>query len=236
MSKSYKTWRPSKQLLSHLTKQEIDTIEYENANWPTGLEGGQYDSNEGVRSSSFAVAWALLSIVAIGMPVNPDEKRKEHLHSFLLSLGHVLPCKACRTSFDANIVASGYNPVVHLQSRQAFARYIHKLHNTVNVMLGKPLYDYDEYRRTYEVLRARCTKNRPGQKGSCDGALHKNDKKASCMISILTEVQANKEMKRNGGSRIHISEECKLKPNTVAVRRKKSKKCKSSTTRSSRKR
>jgi hypothetical protein len=212
----FKTWKPKKSLVDKLTKEQIERINYENNHWPTGKEGGQLDSSEGMRSSSFTIAWALLSIVAIGMPVIPNDNRKQYLHTFLLSLGNVLPCKACRTSFDSNIVASGYDPKIHLQSRQAFVRFIHKLHNTVNIMLGKPLFPYHDFRNFYEVLRARCVPSKGTRKGSCEGGLYKNDKKASCIIKIISEEEAKRQIKKNGG-RISMSAECRVLPNSDQI-------------------
>lgn len=213
---SYKTWKPLAELVKKLTKKQIDTIEYENANWSSGLEGGRYDSNEGMRSSSFTVAWAMLSIVARGMPVKPSEEHKQHLHEYLLSLGHVLPCKSCRTNFSLNLIQSGYRPSIHLQSRQAFSRFVNHLHNTVNVMLGKPTVPYEELRDFYDTLRARCTPGKRGNEGSCNGPLYKNDKKATCIIKVVSEEEAQRKIRKNGG-RISMSAECKLHPDTNDV-------------------
>jgi hypothetical protein len=202
---SYKNWRPSKKYLEKLSISQLTKIDKENDNWPSGPEGGRFDSPEGMRSSSFSVIWFYLSLLARGIPVRPDEERKQHLHQLLLSLGETLPCGACRKHFQKNLVQAGYNPRVHLQSRQAFSRFVCRLHNVVNVTLGKPTVAYEEHRLFYETLRAKCTSQ------GCNESFTDDDKQATCVIRVISDVEANKFVEKNGG-RISMSEECRLPP------------------------
>jgi hypothetical protein len=203
----YKKWRPTNNCL---TTEQKEDIEERNLNWPSGKEGGRFDSNEGIRSSSFSVFWLGLSLITRGMPLLPDEDTKQNLHNYFLSLGSVLPCRACRENFSKNLIQSGYDPEIHLQSRQAFGRFINHFHNTINVMLKKPTYDYKTERENIENLRAKCTPAKNGNEGSCDRKMNASDKKATCVISILPGKEVDK-FKKKYGSAMYVSKSCQRK-------------------------
>ena len=213
---NYKDWKPKRVLVDKLTYKQVESIDYNNNNWSSGNEGGRYDSNEGMRSSSFSSIWFFLGLLGRGIPLNPTEERKQHLHEFLLSLGHILPCGSCRDNFDKNLVAAGYDPKVHLRSRQAFSRFINHFHNVVNVMLKQPIWQYEDHRDFYETLRAKCTPAKNGKEGGCNGALSTNDKKATCVIKIVSDKEAKKFIKNNGG-RISMSADCKMQPTPNSI-------------------
>ena len=222
---NYHDWKPP----SKLSKKKAAEIAQANAAWPSGPEGGVFDSNEGIRSSSFSVIWTYLGLLGRGIPVKPTEEKKQALHNLLMSIGNTLPCRACRDNFQSNIVEAGYDPEVHLQSRQAFSRFINHLHNTVNRMLGKPEWAYDDHRDMFEVLRAKCTPKKGKKEGGCAGALTKEDRKATCMVTFVPS-DLSKAFKE---STLELHAQCMLpKPNLKpkSSRKKKTKK-KTSTTR-----
>ena len=199
MRSSYKTWRPdTAHYTPSATKQK--QIAQLNAQWGTGPEGPKYDSNEGMRSSSYAVVWTFLGILGRGIPVTPSEEKKQDLHNFLLLIGKLLPCKTCRTHFQKNLVDAGYDPSIHLASRQAFSRFINHLHNIVNQMLKKPTWTYENHRDTFETLRAKCTKH------GCTGQTTVDDVKATCVVTFLPEADTNKFVH----SSLAFSAECAL--------------------------
>ena len=50
----------------------------------------------------------------------------------------------------------------HMENRDKFSRYIYKLHEIVNKMLGKKSgLSYCDVRERYEHFRARCTEEKP---------------------------------------------------------------------------
>lgn len=179
--------------------------------WPSGPEGGTYDSPDGMRSSLFSVVWMFLGMIGRNFPVQPTNQDKINYHEYLTALGNVLPCRACRENFKKNLITSGYDPEVHLQSRQAFSRFINHLHNTVNMMLGKPTVSYYEHRDFYEALRAKCTPSKQdnGYENGCLGSMHPNDPRATCIVSILPEKDAEAIKKLHNNRSVVMSEECK---------------------------
>jgi len=213
---SYKDWKPSRKLVETLTPKQIEDIDNNNKNWSSGNEGGRYDSNEGMRSSSFSSVWFFLGLLGRGIPLHPTEERKQHLHEFLLSLGNILPCGSCRKNFQKNLIQAGYNPTIHLKSRQSFSRFINHLHNVVNIMLKKPIFPYEKHRDFYEMLRAKCTPGKNGKEGGCNGALNSEDKKATCVIKVVSDKEAKKFIKNNGG-RISMSADCKMQPTPDSI-------------------
>ena len=199
---TFRHWTPT----VHVSTAQLVQLNKANKDWPTGPEGGAYDTGDGIRSSSFNVVWLMLGMVSRGYPVYPTEQQKQHMHDFLINLGHVLPCGACRSNFDTNIAHAGYHPTVHLASRQAFSRFINHFHNVINTMLGKPHVQYEIGRDMIESLRARCTKGSKGREGGCAGArVGGGNVKATCVVGIVSEVQAKKL-----GGRLVIDDECRI--------------------------
>ncbi len=81
-----------------------------------------------------------------------------------------------------------------MKDRDSFSRYVYKLHETVNKMLGKKSgLTYCDVRERYEHFRSRCThtkeetktnKTRKKEKG-CTEPLY--GKKAKCVIKIVPQ-------------------------------------------------
>ena len=80
-----------------------------------------------------------------------------------------------------------------MKNRNAFSRYIYKLHEVINKMLGKKSgLTYCQVRERYEHFRSRCTDEKPMlfklkdkiEKG-CTEPLYGN--KAKCVIKIVPQ-------------------------------------------------
>jgi len=89
-----------------------------------------------------------------------------------------------------------------MENRDRFSRWVYKLHETVNKMLGKKSgLSYCDVRERYEHFRARCTdekpkmfkfrKTRKKEKG-CTEPLY--GKKAKCVIKIVPQEEKCKTM------------------------------------------
>ena len=92
-----------------------------------------------------------------------------------------------------------------MESRDAFSRYVYRLHETVNKMLGKKSgLSFCDVRERYEHFRARCTQEEPKlfnfkkktgtrrrEKG-CTEPLY--GKKAKCVIKIVPQETRCKTM------------------------------------------
>ena len=109
--------------------------------------------------------WVFLHSCAMGYPVKIDEtnakdkRRKQETKKFFNSVGHVLPCRYCRDSYNKFIKQSPIDD--HLQSRARLTRWLYRIHNKVNHKLGVPKCDIPTYKEVYdryESYRAKCKK------------------------------------------------------------------------------
>ena len=113
----------------------------------------------------------------------------------MLNLVNVLPCKYCRENLANNYKQFPFT-ISCMKDRNSFSRYVYKLHENVNKMLGKKSgLSYCDVRERYEHFRARCTteekpkifdfrKTRKNKKEKgCTEPLY--GKKAKCIIKIV---------------------------------------------------
>lgn len=137
--------------------------------------------------------WHYLHTMSFGYPVKPTKEQKRDYRQFVLNLQNILPCKYCRINLKNNFKVHPIK-MCHMASRDKFSRYIYRLHEIVNNMLGKKSgLSYCDVRERYEHFRARCTEENPKmfrfrktkkikEKG-CTEPLY--GKKAKCIIKIV---------------------------------------------------
>lgn len=155
---------------------------------------GDFKSGDGMLTSVWGPSmWHYLHTMSFGYPVKPTYEQKRNYRNFILNLQNVLPCKYCRINLKNNFKAHPLK-MCHMESRDKFSRYIYKLHEIVNKMLGKKSgLSYCDVRERYEHFRARCTEENPKmfkfrktkkikEKG-CTEPLY--GKKAKCVIKIV---------------------------------------------------
>ena len=155
---------------------------------------GDFKSGDGMLTTVWGPSmWHYLHTMSFGYPVKPTHEQKKHYRNFVLNLQNVLPCKYCRINLKNNFKAHPLK-MCHMASRDKFSRYIYKLHEIVNKMLGKKSgLSYCDVRERYEHFRARCTEEKPKmfkfrktkkkkEKG-CTEPLY--GKKAKCVIKIV---------------------------------------------------
>jgi hypothetical protein len=155
----------------------------------------EYSSGDGMLTTVWGPSmWHYLHTMSFNYPVHPSDEEKRHYRDFILSLQHVLPCKHCRENLTRNFKAHPLE-ACHMKSRDTFSRYVYRLHETVNKLLGKKSgLTYCQVRERYEHFRARCTdgdpkmfrfrKTRKREKG-CTEPLY--GKKAKCVIQIVPQ-------------------------------------------------
>ncbi len=147
--------------------------------------------------------WHFLHTMSFNYPVNPTKADKIHYRDFILNLQNVLPCKYCRQNLTTNLKLHPLT-LSHMKNRDEFSRYIYKLHETVNKLLGKTSgLSYCDVRERYEHFRSRCTDEKPKifslhktlkkkkEKG-CTEPLY--GKKAKCIIKIVPQEEKCKTM------------------------------------------
>lgn len=118
----------------------------------------EYNSNDGMMTSVWGPAlWHSLHTISFNYPANPSREQKNQYKNFILSLKHVLPCGACRKNLVKNLEAV---PLTEwsLKNRKNFSKWMYRLHEQVNTMLGKKSgLSYEDVRARYENFRARCS-------------------------------------------------------------------------------
>ena len=121
-----------------------------------------YYSGDGMMTAIWGPSmWHFLHTMSFNYPIKPTDDDKKNYKEFILNLRHVLPCKYCRQNLTNNLKASPLT-IAHMKDRDSFSRYIYKLHETVNKMLGKKSgLSFCDVRERYEHFRSRCTDEKP---------------------------------------------------------------------------
>lgn len=81
-------------------------------------------------------AWALMHTTAAYFPEDPEFEEQLAAMSLMLGLSKLYPCSYCQADFEAFRKASPPD----VSSREAFAKWVCELHNSVNTKLGKPTF------------------------------------------------------------------------------------------------
>jgi len=117
-----------------------------------------YDSGDGMLTSVWGPGmWHFLHTTSFNYPISPTPQQKTHYRNFILSLQHILPCKYCRMNLHNNFKTFPLQ-MCHMKNRDTFSRYVYRLHEIVNKMLGKTSkLSYCDVRERYEHFRSRCT-------------------------------------------------------------------------------
>ena len=117
-----------------------------------------FKSGDGMLTSVWGPSlWHYLHIMSFNYPVNPTQEQKEKHREFILNLQYTLPCRYCRENLKKNLKQLPLSCSV-LKNRDNFSRWVYKLHELINKMLGKKSgLSYKQVRERYEHFRARCT-------------------------------------------------------------------------------
>ena len=162
----------------------------------------EYASGDGMLTTVWGPSmWHYLHTMSFNYPVTPTAADKKHYRNFILNMQNVLPCRHCRENLKRNLKAHPLR-MCDMKNRDRFSRWVYKLHETVNKMLGKKSgLSYCDVRERYEHFRSRCTdekpkmfkfrKTRKKEKG-CTEPLY--GKKAKCVIKIVPQDEKCKTM------------------------------------------
>ena len=181
-----------------------------------------YDSPDGMLTSVWGPnLWHVLHTISFNYPVNPTEEHKDRYMNFIKSLQYVLPCRYCRDNLKKNFTVIKFNKSV-MKNRNTFSRWLYKLHNHINKMLGNDTsISYCEIRDRYEHFRSRClTKKtqRGGKKKRKHSKLKRKQsggkvKEKGCtksLYGIKSMSVINIIPRRKGIKTLKISPKCKL--------------------------
>ena len=162
----------------------------------------EFKSGEGMLTTVWGPSlWHYLHTMSFNYPDNPTALQKKQYMTFILQMEHILPCKYCRINLKKNFKVIPLK-LSSMANRESFSKYIYKLHEHINKMLGKTSnLSYDDVRERYEHFRARCTVKKVIKEKGCTESLYKGEK-AKCVIRIVPQskkcntFQMNKSCKK----------------------------------------
>lgn len=86
--------------------------------------------------------WFVLHTIAISYPLNPNDVTKKKYYDFIQNLPLFLPIEDIGNSFSKFI--DKYPVTPYLDSRESFIKWMHFIHNKINVALKIPEMTMDE--------------------------------------------------------------------------------------------
>ena len=93
-------------------------------------------------------AWKFLHTITLNYPENPTDQNKADYKNFFEILSEVLPCEKCRLHYKENIKELPIN----LESKEELTKWLFNIHNKVNLLNGKELYNYNTFIGDYSNL------------------------------------------------------------------------------------
>ena len=100
--------------------------------------------------------WLFLHTITLHYPDNPTEFDKEKYKKFFESLSHVIPCDICKSHYKQNIKKYP----IQLESKETLTRWLHKIHNIVNVKNGIEEFSYDEFIKKFSDMYSNNSKTK----------------------------------------------------------------------------
>lgn len=98
--------------------------------------------------------WEFLHSITFNYPIEPSQDDKENYSNFFKSIGHMLPCKYCRDSYN---IYYKYLPIDNfLDSREGVTYWLYIIHKLVNQKVYKDNTKFSDIIKKYENFRASC--------------------------------------------------------------------------------
>ena len=147
-----------------------------------------YQSNDGMLTSVWGPsAWHFLHTMSFNYPINPTCYDKRNYRNHILNLQNVLPCGKCRINLKKNFAKLPLR-LKDMRNRSTFSKYVYKLHELINKMLGKKSgLTYHDVRERYEHFRSRCSLSEKDQEEIDSLARSENKIEDGCTEPIYGE-------------------------------------------------
>jgi len=101
--------------------------------------------------------WFVLYTIAISYPINPNDVTKKKYYDFIQNLPLFIPIPNIGNNFSQFI--DKYPVTPYLDSRESFTKWLHFIHNKINIYLGKPeLSYYESMNKYYENYKLKTLK------------------------------------------------------------------------------
>jgi len=86
--------------------------------------------------------WFVLHTIAISYPENPNKIIKKKMYDFIQNLPLFLPIQEIGNNFSKFL--NKYPVTPYLDSRKSLMRWVHFIHNKINVSLNKPELTFED--------------------------------------------------------------------------------------------
>tara|TARA_Y100000591_G_scaffold298592_1_gene290508 strand:+ start:926 stop:1360 length:435 start_codon:yes stop_codon:yes gene_type:complete len=97
--------------------------------------------------------WFFIYTIALSYPLNPNEITKKKYYDFIQNLPIFIPISEIGNTFS--VFLDKYPVTPYLDSRESFIKWVHFIHNKLNIYLKKPEISYykamDNYYENYKV-------------------------------------------------------------------------------------
>ena len=101
--------------------------------------------------------WFVLHTIALTYPDHPNDVTKKKYYDFLQNVPLFLPIKEIGNGFSKML--DKYPVTPYLDSRESFIKWVHFIHNKINVALEKPELSMDEAMiKYYELYKPKAVK------------------------------------------------------------------------------
>jgi len=91
--------------------------------------------------------WHFLYTIALSYPLNPNDVTKKKYYDFIQNFPLFIPISDIGNNFSKYLDRYPVSP--YLDSRESFIKWVHFIHNKINVFLGKPELSYYEAMNNY---------------------------------------------------------------------------------------
>ena len=91
--------------------------------------------------------WFVFHTIALTYPTNPNETIKKKYYDFIHNIPLFLPVQTIGNNFS--VLLDKYPVTPYLDSQSSFVKWMHFIHNKINVSLDKPEVTMDEAMVTY---------------------------------------------------------------------------------------
>tara|TARA_B100001057_G_scaffold393247_1_gene402107 strand:- start:7 stop:438 length:432 start_codon:yes stop_codon:yes gene_type:complete len=94
--------------------------------------------------------WFVLHTIALNYPLFPNETTKKKYYDFIQNLPLFIPIVDMGNAFS--LILDSYPVTPYLDSRESFIKWMHFIHNKINLTLGIPEKTLQETLRSYYEL------------------------------------------------------------------------------------
>jgi hypothetical protein len=91
--------------------------------------------------------WFVLHTIALSYPLTPNTTTKKKYYDFIQNIPLFLPVPEIGNSFSTFL--DKYPVTPYLDSRESFTKWMHFIHNKINIALGHPEVTMDEAMSAY---------------------------------------------------------------------------------------